>query len=127
MDDCFIIKNSVNTLLQIKEHFQQYSVLNLTHRPNSVVVVNSIHLHIKNATSTGINLNATSECSGRYKEGNERALIHRIYKISSTWHIFYQSIQTLRQSLTNNGNTNLLLDSMNKEYINNLHNSVKKY
>ena len=57
-------------------------------------------------------------CSAWYKEGTIKALIHRAYKVSSTWQHFNNSIHKIKQALINNGYANYLFDRILKQYLN---------
>ena len=69
-------------------------------------------------TNPGIYINTSSEYPERYKNGTIKALIHRTYKISSDWQLFNHSIDTLKQTLINNGYSNKLFDRILNTYLN---------
>jgi len=68
-------------------------------------------------TSSGVYLNANSECPDRYKTGTIKALVHRTYKISSSWQLFHERIAVLRQTFINNGYSNTTFDQVLNNYL----------
>ena len=74
----------------------------------------------KKPTNTGIYLNANSECPERYKISTIRALIHRTYKISSTWQLFNSEVEKLKQAFINNGYSNNMFDNTLRVYLNSI-------
>ena len=123
VDDCFIIIDNSDSLLQLKEQFKSsdlkftYEIGNnklnfldahINHNPSSNNYLTSVYQKPKN---TGTYLNFKSECPQRCKDATVTALIHRTYKISSNWSIFDTTVNKIKQTFVNNGYHNKLFDS----------------
>lgn len=129
VDDCLVVVNDQQDLLSIKASFEAVTVLKFTfeesdnHRINFLdVKINAMNDSYQTSvyhkpTHQGIYLNAMSECPDRYKTGTIKALIHRIYKISSNWEIFHSSIANLKQTIINNGYSNSMFDKLLHDYL----------
>ena len=133
VDDTFIVADSIDTVIRIKDLFQSNSVLKFTHEIGRNNRLNFLDVQVDTSgpnlstsvyqkpTHTGIYLNYDSECPQRYKDGTVKALIHRTYKISSSWHHFQSSINILKQSLINNNYPNRNFDHILNSYLNKIH------
>ena len=72
-------------------------------------------------TNSGIYLNYNSECPKRYKYETINALIHRTYKISSTWQLLHTHISNLQQAFINNGYPIHQFEKILNQYLTKLH------
>ena len=130
VDDTFIVVDSIDSIIQIKNQFQSHSVLKFTHEIGIGNKLNFLDVSVDTSgpelatsvyqkpTHAGIYLNYNSECPQRYKDGTIKALIHRTYKISSSWSHFQNSVNILKQSLVNNNYPNRNFDHILNSYIN---------
>jgi hypothetical protein len=129
VDDCYLVVRDVDHLHQLKIALENNSVLKFTYEQSTNNRLNFLDVRVdgscgtyttsvfKKPTNTGAYLNANSECPERYKSGTITALIHRTYKISSTWELFTQTINELKQTLVNNGYSNSIFDGILKKYL----------
>ena len=122
VDDIFMQVNDIDQLLNIKEIFQQNSVLNFTYElhNNNRLPFLDISVKIENnrfitsvhhkPTDYGQCLNANSECPDKYKRSVIVNYINRAYKYSQNWETFHNEIQRVKQVLINNNYSNSLVD-----------------
>ena len=127
IDDCFLIVNSDTELNKLVDEFHRRSCLNFTTELGQNRKINFLDVSIngetgnvtttvfRKPTSSGLYLNARSECPERYKESTIKALIHRTYKICSEGNV-EQSINVLKQAFINNGYSNTLFDAILHKY-----------
>ena len=104
VDDIATVTKDTTELQRLRHALENHSVLKFTHEEATNNTLNFLDVHIdansdtyttsvyQKPTSQGIYLNARSECPERYKIGTIHALIHRTYKISSTWNLFHDHI-----------------------------------
>ncbi|KAF2348583.1 Reverse transcriptase domain, partial [Trinorchestia longiramus] len=128
-DDCFIVTDNIQSQEELKNSFERNSVLKFTSELGLKNKINfpDVHMEAKGnnyatsvyqkPTNAGIYLHANSETPQRYKDSTIKALIHRTYKISSSWHLFHSSIVKLKQSFINNGYSNTLFDNLLRNYL----------
>ena len=115
VDDIFLMVNNINTLNEIKDKFQNNSVLNFTYeieekktlafldvkieRNHNKNLVTSIHTK---PTSSGECMNYLSIAPERYKLGVIRTFLHRAYTVCSTWATLHAELTRIHQLLANN-------------------------
>ena len=126
--------DSIQDIHTIKNTFEQNSVLHFTYEIGTGNTLNFLDVRVdaggnnivtsvfKKATNAEVYLNAESECPQRYKDGMINGLIHRTFKISSSWQHFHSSIQTLKQALVNIGYAGLSFDRILNKYLANREN-----
>ena len=129
VNHCYVVNRDEQHFLSIKESLEEASVLKFTYELSTNNAFNFLDVHIdcssqpyttsvyRKFTSTVSYLNACSEYPDRHKTGTVKELIHRAYKISSTWTLFHQAVQQLKQSLFNNGYSNSQFDSALNKYL----------
>ena len=147
IDDIFMQINDIDELLNIKEIFQQNSVLNFTyelHNNNKLPFLDiSVTLDHDNfitsvyhkPTDFGKCLNANSECPDKYKRSVVVNYINRAYNYSQNWQTFHNELEHIKQMLINNNYSNSLVDHEIHKYLDNKfsqsnhekHNSIPIY
>ena len=128
-NNIFIITHNLDNLIKLKQAFEAISILNFTYEIGTGNQLNFLYVHVdatqpniqcsvyQKATNSGIYLNYNSECPQRYKDATINALIHRTYKISSSWQLFHTHIKHLQQAFINNGYPNSLFEKILKRYL----------
>lgn len=124
VDDIFMVVDSPEQLLHVKEAFERNSVLKFTVEHEKSKQLNFLDclinrdsnsfttsVHVK-PTHAGDCINYNSLCPQRYKIGVITTLLHRAYALSSSWSHIHQEISRVRQLLTNN---NFPIDIIDKE------------
>ena len=124
VDDIFMVVDSPEQLLQVKEAFERNSVLKFTveHEKSKQLafldcLINrddhkfTTSVYVK-PTHGGDCINYNGLCPQRYKTGVINTLLHRAYAISSSWTHIHKEISRVRQLLTNN---NFPIDLIDKE------------
>ena len=131
IDNIFIVTPSIQQLQLLKNAFEQNSVLKFTieigfnNKINFLDVnINNSHEHVVTQpfikpTNSGIYLNYNSKCPLRYKDATIRSMIHRTYKASSTYEIFIQHINILKQAFINNSYPKCMFDKVLHAFLNN--------
>ena len=147
VDDIFMQIDNTDQLTDIKELFQQHSVLNFTyelHTNNKLpfldISVTSTPTGFKTAihykpTDHGMCLNANSKCPDKYKRSVIHNYIHRAYKYSQTWESFHHEIMHIKQTLINNNYSNSMVDQEISKYLDtkfsppnpHIHNTIPVY
>ena len=129
VDDCFISVDKIDKIPLIAKLFEMQCSLIFTFEIGYGSRLNFLDVHVNASppiihtsvytkpTNPGIYLHANSECTQQYKNSTIKALIHRTYKISSDWSHFCSSIQTLKQSIVNNGYSNRFFDKILSHYL----------
>ena len=129
IDDIFIITDSIDKILKLKQSFEETSILTFTCELGINHHINFLDVHVdatqpnimcsvyQKPINSGIYLNYKSECLRRHKDATINALIHRIYKISSNWQLFQNHIHILKQAFVNNSYPNLLFDKILNSYL----------
>ena len=130
VDDIFMQINNSDQLTDIKDLFEQNSVLTFTyelHNNNKLpfldVSVTSTNSGFKTAihykpTDHGMCLNAHSNCPEKYKRSVIHNFIHRAYKYSQTWDSFHNEMLHIKQTLINNNYSNSTVDEEIAKYLN---------
>ena len=147
VDDIFLQINNSDQLTDIKDIFQQKSVLTFTYElhvnnklPFLDISVTSTNTGFKTSihykpTDHGRCLNAQGNCPDKYKLSVINNFIHRAYKYSQTWESFHNEIIHIKQTLINNNYSNSMVDNEISRYLNNKfsppnhtdHNSIPVY
>ena len=123
VDDIFLVINSEIQLQELKQLFEDNSVLTFTsekeknnrlafldillHKINNTVLTS---VHTKD-TSTGECINFNCLCPEKYKLSVIKTLLHRAFTVSSNWEIFHQEIENIKQRLVNNNFPNSVIDN----------------
>ena len=107
IDNIFVITDSIDWLLKLKITFKTSSVINFNHGIGTNNHLNFLDVHVdatqpntqclvyQKPTNSGIYLNYNSESPQRYNDAIINAIIHRTYKISSTWQLLNTHISHL--------------------------------
>ena len=132
VDDCFLQVDSIQELLNIKDIFQQNSVLKFTYElhTNNTLPFLDILVKLDNnsfitsvyhkPTDFGKCLNANSECPDKYKRSVITNYINRAYRYSHDWQTFHNEIERVKQMLINNNYSNSLVDFEINKYLDKL-------
>lgn len=131
IDDIIIVVENQQQLFEIKEQFQNNSVLNFTHEiGNHKLAFLDVSIENENdqlktsvytkSTNKGELLNYYSECPEKYKKGVITTMVHRAYKISSTREKFNEEIDRLKKVFANNNYPTKVID----QCIQNFHNKI---
>ena len=130
VDDCFVVVRDENHLRTLKNEMERQSSLKFTYELSINKILPFLDVKVEGTedgfstsvfrkpTSSGSYLNAKSECPERYKDGMIHGLILRTHKISSTWSSFHQELNTLKQTLVNNGYENRRIDLVIQNFLN---------
>ena len=130
VDDIFIMVRNIQQLEEIKNQFEDNSILKFTIEkstnnklPFLDVLINKYQDEFftkvyRKETDLGQCLNAESECPNRYKTSVIRNYLNRAYKISSNWHELDQELDTIKQILVNNNFSNTTIDKEIKIFMN---------
>ena len=114
IDDIFLQIESEAHLEELRDKFEQCSVLKFTYEVGiqgklpfldvSLDISNGRHetTVYRKKTDGGRCLNALSECPTRYKRGVIRTYVRRAFKYCSTWELLDNELNHVRQMLTNN-------------------------
>nr|XP_045592898.1 uncharacterized protein LOC123754492 [Procambarus clarkii] len=129
VDDIFVQVPDTERLLQLKEAFEQNSVLNFTYEMESggklpfldVAVMErngSFHHAVyTKETNIGMCLNADSDCPERYKRSVVNAYVDRALTHSSGWKQVDEELCRIRQILVNNGFSNGYVEDIIKRKV----------
>ena len=129
VDDIFVQVDNLEQLINLKEQFQNNSVLNFTFEasinnklPFLDVMVDSsnskFHTTVYHKpTSHGICLNANSECAERYKNSVVINFLNRAYKVTNSWHDFHNEVLIMKQMLINNNYSNSVVDRLVEKFV----------
>ena len=143
IDDIFLTINSEADLINLKNLFEEYSVLKFTYEIENHNKIKFLDCEItKNYTALetkvyvketfdGNYLNYNSICPIRYKTGIIKTLLHRAKLISSNWSNFHVEITRLKQTLVNNNYPLFLIDKeinnfLKTNFEKNISNSIEK-
>ena len=130
VDDIFVMSKNTNQFEQLKEHFQNISILKFTveYSINNklpfldiMIDKNNEEFHTtvyRKETNTGACLNAYGECPERYKDSVINNYIQRAYKITKTWNEFHAELDRIKQILANNNYSNTKIDHLIKNFLN---------
>ena len=131
IDDIFLEIQNEQQLLDLKQTFENISVLKFTyelHTQNKLpfldvlVTTNATNftttIHRK-PTDQGLCLNANSECPEKYKLSVISNYLNRAYKVTQTWEDFDTELTRIKQTLVNNNFTNTLIDQQINIFLNN--------
>jgi hypothetical protein len=132
VDDIFLVINNVSVLQELKEKFENISILKFTYELEEKKTIsfldvkvqrNSNHSLItsvyRKSTDTGECINFNSIAPERYKTGVIKTLLHRAYKICSDWKIIHCEIERIKQLLTNNNFPMKLIEKEIETFMNN--------
>jgi len=131
VDDIFLIINNYHELENIWSIFKSKSVLKFTFEteiqkkiPFLDVLVSrvgqdlSTSVYVKE-TNHGDCLNYNSICPEKYKISVIRALLHRGFHVSSSWNIFHEEVNRIKQLLTNNNYPMALVEETVRKFLSN--------
>ena len=129
VDDIFVQINNSDELTDIKELFQEKSVLTFTYELHTNNILPFLDISV-NSTNTGFKtsihykptdhgrcLNADGNCPDKYKLSVINNFIHRAYKYSQTWESFHNEITHIKQTLINNNYSNSMVDKEIARYL----------
>jgi len=114
VDDIFISVNDEKQILQIKNKFEENSILKFTIELEKNKILNFLDVTLNNSkdkyetyvytklTNDGSCLSFNSICPNRYKIGVIKTLLHRAYLICSSWFTLNNEITRIKQLLVNN-------------------------
>ena len=123
VDDIFLQVTNESDIVQIKNLFEEHTVLKFTYElnirnrlPFLDVLIDNSNQSFKTSvyykpTNTGQCLNANSHCIQRYKNSVINSYLNRAYKVSTTWEDFHSEITHIKQNLINNNYSNSVVDS----------------
>ena len=135
IDDIFVLVNCEDELVQLRNVFQEHSVLRFTYElgvdgklPFLDVQVDKNGTRFKTSvyhkpTDQGKCLNNKSECPDKYKLSVINNYLNRAYKISDSWQDFHREILYVKQVLVNNNYPNTLVDTQLKKFLDQKHSS----
>ena len=115
IDDIFVTIKDNNHLQQLKEAFQQNSVLRFTTEESQNQKIPFLDILVKKEgnnfnttvytkqTNVGRCLNARGECPDAYKKSVVNSYVNRAFTHCSTWRQTHNELDRIRQLLTNNG------------------------
>ena len=131
IDDIFLLVNNVSILENIRTKFSENSVLNFTFEIETLKSISFLDVdtcrsngsfqtkvHVK-STNTGDCLNFNSITTDTYKTGVIKTMLHRAFKISSSWTTFHEEVNRLKQLFTNNNYPLKLIENQINKFINN--------
>ena len=131
VDDIFVQVDSEEQLVELKQLFQNNSILNFTYEMNvnsklpflDVLVDTSdkkFHTTVyRKPTDAGNCLNAKSECVDKYKNSVIASYLNRAYKVTESWHDFHQEVMQIKQILINNNYSNRTVDEHVSKFVSN--------
>ena len=129
IDDIFVLVSGEDKLVQLRNTFQEHSVLKFTYElgvdgrlPFLDVQVNKSGTKFKTSvyhkpTDQGKCLNNKSECPDKYKLSVINNYLNRAYKISDSWSNFHHEVLHIKQVLVNNNYPNALVDTQLKKFL----------
>ena len=129
VDDIFIQITDENQLINLKNLFEENSVLKFTYElnvnsklPFLDVLVDSSNTRFRTQvyhkpTDQGNCLNGNSECCERYKTSVITNYINRAYRLSDTWDDFHLELSHIKQKLVNNNYSNAIVDKYIKKFL----------
>ena len=130
VDDIFILVASEKEILDLKEKFEEQSVLTFTYenssKTNQLAFLDTLvtktskgltsSVYVKPSNS-GVCLNFNSECPDRYKASVVYSYLIRAYKLSEDWNSFHEEIIRIKQLLVNNNYTNAFVDNIIYKFV----------
>ena len=114
VDDIFLLLRDPSLIFELKQKFENSSVLKFTHELEKNKTINFLDVKITAShqalntevyvkpTNSGQCINFNSIAPTRYKTGVIKTLLNRAYKISSTYESLHLEIDRLKQLFTNN-------------------------
>ena len=130
VDDIFLQIDREEQIIQLKEIFQQHSVLKFTHEMNIDnklpfldVIIDSNETQFKTniyrkPTNFGTCMNGAGECTEKYKNSVIHNFLNRAYKVNQNWQDLHTEIQYIKQMLINNNYSNTLVDKQISKFLN---------
>ena len=131
VDDIFIDIENEEKLLELKQIFENKSVLKFTyelHTQNKLPFLDVLVTSTQNGfktdiyrkpTNQGMCLNGKSECPEKYKLSVISNYLSRAYKVTQTWEDFISETLHIKQLLINNNYTNSLVDEQINKFMSN--------
>ena len=129
VDDIFILTNSRDSIEKLKSRFEDNSVLKFTYEleiNSKLAFLDTLvtrqeellttSIYTKD-TNNGDCINYLSLCPERYKTGVIKTLLHRGYKICSSWTSFHVEVVRIKQLLTNNSFPMAIIDKEVKKFL----------
>ena len=128
MDDALILLDSFEHIENIKQTFNNSSILQFTSEIENLSQINFLDTTIQRKNGQYENSiyykkpSASHDCicPEQYKTGVIKILIYRAFHIELTWQIFHNPIENIKQALTNNNFPISLIDKTISKFLNNL-------
>lgn len=129
VDDIFLLVEDENKVIELKDKFESNSILKFTYEMGSGNRLAFLDVNVSQTNnsfdtsvyvkSTNIDdcLNYRSDAPDQYKKGVITTLLHRAYKISSSWANFTLEIDRIKQLLVNNYYSNRVVDEVVKQFV----------
>ena len=129
VDDIFLVANSVEEINNLKQKFEENSVLKFTVELSTNNRIPFLDVSVKNhgnrlittvhrkATNIGTCLNGNSECSELYKQSVIMSYLTRAYKVSTNWNDFHMEVNHIKQMLINNNYSNSFVDKIIQKFV----------
>lgn len=130
VDDIFLIVRKYKHLEKVKNDFEATSVLKFTYEIQNKQRLSFLDVSIDKSdgtfnttvhtkeTSSGECLNYRSLAPQKYKVGVIRTMLHRAYKIASSWEGVHEEMERLRKLFTNNNFPMALIEQEIKLFLN---------
>ena len=131
MDDIFLLVNDQSEIENLKQIYEQKSILKFTYELNISNKIPFLDVTVDNSdnrfkttvyhkpTDQGTCLNYNSFCTDQYKVSVINSYLNRAYKTSTTWNDFNAEINHIKQTLINNNYPNTIVDNHINKFINN--------
>ena len=129
VDDIFVVCEFEENILALREEFERNSILKFTHElennnqlaflgtlltKHNELLSTSVH---RKSTNKGDCMNYLSICPQRYKTGVIKAFLDIAYTISSSWALFHQEVDRIKQMFTNNNFPMKLIEESMQQYL----------
>ena len=129
VDDIFVLLKKHDDLLSLQNKFETNSVLHFTNELEKRHCLPFLDVSVErknNSLSTAVFIKSTNsgDCINfqglapdKYKIGVIKTMLHRAYKICSTWALFHAEVRRLKQLFTNNNFPASLIDDTIKQFL----------
>ena len=129
VDDTLLLVDSFEHMENIKQTFNNSSVLKFTSEIEKSSQINFLDTTIqrrngqyelsvyKKQSASDDYINFQSICPEQYKTGVIKTLIYRAYHIASSWQIFHNELENIKQALTNNNFPISLIDKIISKFL----------
>ena len=129
VDDIFLQIDTEEQIIQLKDIFEQQSILKFTYEMNIGnklpfldILVDSAETQFKTTiyrkpTNFGTCMSGAGECTEKYKISVIQSFLNRAYKVNQNWQDFHSELQYIKQMLINNNYSNTLVDKQISKFI----------